>query len=120
MLLAGTGMACAYRWRPLTLHQILLIGVICVAGTGGQVCLFEGARRAPASMMATVEYSALVGAFALGFVVFGDVPDVPVFAGAGLILLAGGLLLGSERRQLLASATVQARPAKRSARPAVE
>ncbi len=101
VFLIGTGIGCALDWRPLHPKQILLLGLICIVGTGGQICLFEGARRAPASMMATVEYSALLWAFLLGFVVFGEVPDMAVFAGAGLILAAGCLLVATERRRIL-------------------
>lgn len=100
IFLAGTAVGCVLNWQPLTWRQVLLLGVVCAAGTGGQICLFEGVRRAPASMMATVEYTALIWAFMLGFVVFGDIPDVAVFAGAALILGAGCLLLATERRRL--------------------
>ncbi len=104
VFLVPTGIGSLLAWQPVTAHQAALLGLICVAGTCGQVCLFEGARRAPASMMATVEYSALVWAFLLGFVVFGDIPDVAVFAGAALILGAGVLLLATERRRLVQGA----------------
>lgn len=94
----ATGIACVATWTPVGWSQAGLLATICCCGGLGQFCLFEGARRAPASVMATVEYSALIWAFILGYVVFGDVPAAPVFAGAGLILLAGAWLLWSEWR----------------------
>ena len=103
VFLVGTGIGCMVEWHPIRLPQAGLIALICLAGTLGQLCLFEGARRAPASLMATVEYSALLWAFVLGFVVFGDVPHLAVFVGAALILGAGALLLATERRRLWAS-----------------
>ncbi len=99
LFLIATGIACALHWQPLDAVQVLLLGLICAAGAAGQYCLFEGARRAPASIMATVEYSALVWAFVLGFAVFGDIPDAPVFAGAALIMAAGACLVLTERRR---------------------
>ncbi len=101
LFLLATGVACAVQWTPPRLPQLGLLATICAAGGVGQYLLFEAARRAPASVMATVEYSALVWAFVLGFLVFGDVPRAPVFAGAGLILLAGVTLLATERRRSL-------------------
>ena len=48
--------------------------------------------------MATVEYTALIWAFILGYLIWGDIPVPAVFIGAGLILLAGMLLVLAERR----------------------
>ena len=70
---------------------------MCVFGAAGQFCLFEAVRRAAASIMATVEYTALIWAFVLGWMVFGDIPRLPVWLGAGLILIAGALLVAGER-----------------------
>lgn len=99
LFLIATGIACAIQWQPPRLPQLSLMVAICVCGGTGQFLLFEGARRAPASVMAVVEYTALIWAFILGFLVFGDIPRTPVFAGAGLILVAGITLVASERRR---------------------
>ncbi len=99
LFLVATGIACAWHWQPLDWVQAALLGVVCLAGGAGQFCLFEAAPRAPASIMATVEYSALIWAFVLGFAVFGNIPPVPVFAGAALIMAAGACLVVTERRR---------------------
>ncbi len=103
LFLVATGIACAARWTPPRPPELGLLAAICAAGALGQYLLFEAARRAPASVMATVEYTALIWAFVLGYAVFGDIPRAPVFAGAGLILLAGVLLVATERRRSLRS-----------------
>ena len=97
--LLATGTACLFRFVTPDWTEIPLLAGMAVMGAAGQYCLFEGARRAPASVMASVEYTALIWAFVLGFLVFGDVPRVPVFVGAGLIAAAGGWLVWSERRR---------------------
>ena len=51
-----------------------------------QFLVFESARLIQASVMATVEYSALPWAFFLEWWFWGDIPPVAVFVGAGLIL----------------------------------
>ena len=104
LFMIATGIACAIHWTPPRLPELGLLATICAAGGIGQYLLFEAARRAPASVMATVEYTALIWAFVLGFLVFGDIPRAPVFAGAGLILLAGLLLVATERRRSAHSA----------------
>lgn len=99
LFLVATGIGCALHWQSLDWVQMVLLGVVCLFGSIGQVCLFEAAPRAPASVMATVEYSALLWAFVLGFLVFGNIPPLPVFVGAGLIVAAGACLVVTERRR---------------------
>jgi drug/metabolite transporter (DMT)-like permease len=60
--------------------------------------VFEAARIIPASIMATLEYSALPWAFLLGYWIWLDVPDVALLLGAALIILAGAILVRAERR----------------------
>jgi drug/metabolite transporter (DMT)-like permease len=99
VFLVATTVGVLVRSRALDAGQVLLLALVCVLGAVGQVLLFEGARRAPASIMATVEYTALIWAFILGYVVFRDTPNLAVFLGAGMILGAGALLVASERRR---------------------
>ncbi len=96
--LVATGIACAFTWQMPTWSEAGLL--LAIGGIGGvaQFTLFEGCRHAPASVMATVEYTALLWAFILGYLIWGDIPVPAVFMGAGLILLAGLLLVLAERR----------------------
>jgi drug/metabolite transporter (DMT)-like permease len=93
-----TGAISLSDWHHTTPLQFWLLMAVGVLGGMGQFALFEGARRAPAAVMATVEYTGLLWAFILGYAIFGDIPRLPVFIGAGLIVCAGVLLIGSERR----------------------
>lgn len=94
----ATGIASALAWhRPSGAEAALLLQVALLGGFG-QFCLFEAARRAPASLTAPLEYTALVWAFLLGFAVWGDVPGRCVLLGAALILSAGLMLIITERR----------------------
>jgi drug/metabolite transporter (DMT)-like permease len=94
----GTGAMSLAYWQPPSAAQAGLLLMVAVLGGLGQLALFEGARRVPASVMATVEYSGLLWAFILGYLIFGDIPKTAVFVGAALIVCAGVLLIGSERR----------------------
>jgi len=96
--LIGTAVGCAFVWQTPTLSEVGLLLAVGVLGGLAQFTLFEGCRHAPASVMATVEYTALIWAFILGYVFWRDIPVPAVFIGAGLILLAGMLLLLAERR----------------------
>ncbi len=98
VFLIATGTMCLLRWQPLTPAQIAeLIGVGLIGGLA-QFLVFEAARMIPASVMATVEYSALPWAFLLGYWIWRDIPAVPVFIGAALIIVAGAILVRAERQ----------------------
>lgn len=93
-----TGIACLTHWQPLSMPQVaLLIGVGVIGGLA-QFLVFEAARMIPASVMATLEYSALPWAFLLGYLIWLDIPDAAVFVGAAVIILAGAILLRAERQ----------------------
>ncbi|MGH7154554.1 MAG: DMT family transporter, partial [Acetobacteraceae bacterium] len=98
IFLVGTGGGCAFVWQTPTPAQAVLLGLVALVGGVAQFSLFEAARNAPASVMATVEYSALIWAFALGFLIWGSIPPPATFLGAAIILSAGVVLFLGERR----------------------
>ncbi len=92
-----TALAMPFVWQPVSAADLALM-----AGTGvfagiGQFALFEGMRRAPVSVLAPFEYTSLVWAFALGYLIWSDVPGSNVFAGAALIFSAGMIIIARER-----------------------
>jgi drug/metabolite transporter (DMT)-like permease len=110
VFLAVTGVMSAVSWRPLSLTQGLLILLVGALGGIGQFTMFEAARRAPASLTAPIEYSALVWAFLLGYLIWGDIPQANVFVGAALISLGGIWLVLGDRLRPVARAFRRLRP----------
>jgi drug/metabolite transporter (DMT)-like permease len=88
-----TSVACVFTWHQPSVSEMWLLLLVGVLGGLGQFSLFESAQHAPASLTAPLEYTALVWAFLLGFLVWGDSPRPGVYGGAALILIAGLLLL---------------------------
>ncbi|GAA3093388.1 DMT family transporter [Rhizobium viscosum] len=102
--LTMTGIAVIYTWQTPTLTQLaLLIGTGIVAGCA-QFALFEGMRQAPVSVLAPFEYTSLVWAFILGYVIWADIPTHNVVVGAVMILGAGFIIIASERLRRRATA----------------
>jgi len=79
-------------WRSPALLQWL--GLFAVGALGGlaQLLLIESLRRAPASTIAPFEYTALIWAFLLQFLIWGDLPSNHAMIGAGLIV--GSAVIG--------------------------
>jgi len=93
-----TGALSAATWVHLRARQLPLLLAVGVLGGCGQFLLFEAARFAPAAVMATMEYSALIWAFILGYLVFGEIPHPAVWVGAATIFASGVFMLWRERR----------------------
>lgn len=92
-----TGIAVIYTWTTPSLRElVLLIATGAVAGCA-QFMLLEGMRKAPVSALAPFEYTSLVWAFLLGYLIWADVPTHDVILGAVLILGAGLIIIVSER-----------------------
>jgi drug/metabolite transporter (DMT)-like permease len=93
-----TGIGAVLTWTPLDWPTIGLLVATGIVGGLAQTFSFEAIRRAPASVLAPVEYSALIWSFVLGYLVWNDVPEPRVFVGAALILTGGALVILHLRR----------------------
>lgn len=96
--LIATGAWVAWHWQTPTPWQLFLLVAVGVIGAGGQLFQFAAIRRAPVAVMAVVEYSGLIWAFSLGWLIFADQPPMAVYLGAGIILAAGMFLVAMEHR----------------------
>lgn len=85
-------------WQGVGPTEIAIMVATGVIGGTAQYVLVEAARLVPASVLGTVEYSALIWAFVFGFVFWREVPLPSVYIGAGLVVMAGFVLAWSERR----------------------
>lgn len=92
-----TGLVVPLVWQPVSPTAFLLMAGTGVLAGMAQFALFEGMRRAPVSVLAPFEYSSLVWAFALGYLIWGDIPGSNVVAGAVLICSAGMIIVAGER-----------------------
>lgn len=75
----------------------LLVGIGVIGGVA-QIFLTSSYRFADASVVAPFDYTSMVGALALGYWVFGEVPSLTMLGGAALIIGAGILIIWRERQ----------------------
>jgi len=109
-ILVVCGALLPWLWQTPSWPQLALMLLVGCFGMGGQFMSTEAIRLAPASVVAPISFSSLVWAFLFGLAIWGDIPDIAVFAGAGLILLSGLVVTGTEfwtlrrrRREVVAS-----------------
>jgi drug/metabolite transporter (DMT)-like permease len=89
----------------LTLGLLILGGLI---GGVGQLFLTEAIRVAPVGVVAPFDYTQLVWATGLGFLVWGELPHAATLAGALIVAASGVYIIHRElvRRRVVASAVV--------------
>lgn len=86
----------AWRWPDGAQLQLLaLCGLI--VGFGGYL-MSQAYRLAQASIVAPFEYTSLPFALVVGYAIWGDWPDWIAFAGSGLIIFSGLLIIYLENR----------------------
>ena len=78
-----------FVWVAPSWHDILFGLLIGVASTAGQWIVVLAFRYADASVLAPFSYTQLLWVSILGFVVFGEIPDVWTVTGAAFIVASG-------------------------------
>lgn len=76
------------HFAPMTLYQWVVLLLAGVAATGGQVCITTAYTKAPAKEISVFDYSQIIFAAVLGFLVLDQIPDVYSVIGYGIILVA--------------------------------
>jgi drug/metabolite transporter (DMT)-like permease len=87
-----------FGWVAPSAPQLLALVVIGFLGGIGHLLMTESFRLAPASLVAPFDYTSILWAFLLGYLVFGEVPASLVFVGAGIVSAAGLFVIWRERQ----------------------
>ena len=93
------GMMLPWVWIRPSIEDWLLLISISLAGAASQYLVFEALRRASAITIAPLEFTSLGWAFLLGYLVWGDAPDLLVVMGALLIALSGLIIVSIEWKE---------------------
>ena len=86
-----------FDWRPPTPVDWGLLLIVALIGAGAHFALIKALQFAPASALQPFTYSLFLWAVLVGFIGFGDLPDLWTVAG-GIIIVASGLYVLSRER----------------------
>jgi drug/metabolite transporter (DMT)-like permease len=75
-------------WRWPTAVDLGLLAAMGVLGTITQACYIQGMAEGDAAVMAPMDYTRLIFAIALGYLLFKEVPNALTMLGAGIIIAA--------------------------------
>jgi drug/metabolite transporter (DMT)-like permease len=87
-----------FAWHTPTSFELLLLVSCGLFGGVGHIFLTESYRYAPASVIAPFDYSSMLWALLLGYWLFGELPTVLVYVGAGIVTAAGLFVIWRERQ----------------------
>ena len=97
LLSLGAWLLALPGWVPLQAGHLWIIGMVGLAGSLAQVALTEAFRRGEASLIAPLEYTALVWGVALDLALWSVLPDGVTWIGAAIIVASGIYLLRREK-----------------------
>ncbi len=87
-----------FGWRmPQSWFDWAVLVGIGISGGLGQMVFTESYRHAPASFLASFDYTAMIWAFLLGYLIFGELPTIYVIGGAAIVAAAGIFVILRER-----------------------
>ncbi|MDA0786370.1 MAG: DMT family transporter [Proteobacteria bacterium] len=87
-----SALALPFVWETPDLRQIAYLAAAACLGAAAHFLLIRAYYAAPASLVAPFAYTEIVWSSAIGFAVFGDIPDSATLIGAA-VLIASGLYL---------------------------
>jgi drug/metabolite transporter (DMT)-like permease len=78
-----------FHWQPVAPLDWLWMAAIGGLGAAGHLILIRALVIAPASLIAPFTYSQIIWALILGYLVFGDLPDIWMLLGCTVIVASG-------------------------------
>ena len=97
LMALGAGVLAAPNWVPVRGEHAWLIAALGVAGALGQYAITLAFKWGEASLIAPLEYTALVWGVCLDLAIWGVLPDKVTWIGAAIIVASGLYLLRREK-----------------------
>lgn len=90
-----------FHYQPMTLQQLLTLLLAGLFAAGGQFTITAAYTYAPAGKISIFDYSQIIFATLLGFVLFSEIPDTYSLIGYALIILAsvGNFIYNSKKQK---------------------
>ena len=96
LMAVGAGLLAWPGWQPLRMEHAWLVLVLGIAGALGQYLITEAFRLGEASLLAPLEYTALVWGVLLDLGIWGVLPGAVTWTGAAIIVASGLYLIRRE------------------------
>lgn len=92
------------EWQPVSVLSLLKLAASALFLMAGYYWSIQAMRFGEVSFTSPFRYTSLIWAIILGFVLFGDIPDVPMIIGSIIVVGSGLFTLYRERQVKLSKA----------------
>ncbi|MGE0558921.1 MAG: DMT family transporter [Burkholderiales bacterium] len=99
ILMAGGFATLPFGWAPVDASAAFWFLAAGIFNGTAHFCIIDALRTGEASVVAPIRYTALLWAAALGFIVWGELPDLWLWAGAAVIVGSSLYMIRAERRR---------------------
>jgi drug/metabolite transporter (DMT)-like permease len=96
-VLAG-GVAAPFEWVTPSGEDLLILGVVAIISMAGLLMLIKAYRLAQASILAPFDYTSMVWAVLIGWLIWNELPGPWIIAGTALVVFAGLIIVHREAR----------------------
>ncbi len=98
VLMTGGFMTLPLGWAPVSMQDAFWFLAAGIFNGSAHFCIIEALRTGEASALAPIRYTALLWAALLGFLIWGEVPELWLLAGAAVIVGSSLYMIRAERR----------------------
>jgi drug/metabolite transporter (DMT)-like permease len=98
ILIVAFGAVLPFAWATPSRHDWPVIGILALSGSFAQFSLAQAFRYGEVSLLAPLEYSALIWAVIFGYVFWGDLPTLTVLGGVAIIIASSAYVAHREAR----------------------
>jgi drug/metabolite transporter (DMT)-like permease len=86
-----------FFWTPIEFADVAFAFFAGTVGLAAHLSMFHAFRLADASLLAPINYTRIVASVALGYLMFGDLPDTYTIMGGAVIIGSGLFVIYRER-----------------------
>ncbi|WP_395677719.1 DMT family transporter [Inquilinus sp.] len=115
VIVAVAGVQMPFVWVTPTWADAGLLAVLGLLGGIGAIMMAQAYRVATPSIVVPFEYTGMIWGVGLGFLIWGDMPDLWIWVGSGIVIASGLYIVHRETRH-----KAPASPAGAAADPAGE
>jgi len=99
ILIVAFGAALPFAWTTPGAHDWVVIAVLALSGSVAQFSLAQAFRYGEVSLLAPLEYGALIWAVIFGYVFWDELPTLTVLGGVAIIIASSAYVAHREARE---------------------
>jgi drug/metabolite transporter (DMT)-like permease len=98
ILIVGFGVVLPFTWTTPSGHDWLVIAILALSGSIAQFSLAQAFRYGEVSLLAPLEYGALIWAVIFGYMFWSELPTLTVLGGVAIIIASSAYVAHREAR----------------------